>query len=563
MQMGRTRGLKKLHGKVGFMERDVTIRCTNSSQKKESGPESNDRARRKILFVEDEAVSAVAESELLRENGYEVIIARSGEEAVDMIKADSSFDLVIMDIDLGKGLSGTEAAKKILALRPLPVVFLASHAEREMVEKARGITRYGYVLKGSGDFVLLSSIEMAFELFEAHWKTKRHIQELGDYQVEMEMQSEELERARQEAESSCGEYFDLYELAPVGYLTVDERGMIKKANITAAAMLGMEKKDLMGQGLLGFVVKDDESVYYSHLRKLIETATAQMCEIRMNRKDGSLLWVSLYAIAVQGGEEKTPSYRVAISNITKRRRAEEKLEKKAEELQRSNLELELFAYAASHDLQEPLRKITIFGDRLRVHVGPMLDERGRDYLTRMENAAQRMKKLIDGLLELSRVNTRGSSYRRVSLSKVIEDVLSDLEVHIQETGATIEAGPLPDIEADPLNMRRLFQNLISNALKFCTASPRIIIKSRPLDHLHEITIQDNGIGFDEKYLDLIFNPFHRLHARDTYEGIGMGLAICLRIVSRHHGTITAKSTPGQGSMFIITLPGRQRDAGSL
>jgi PAS domain S-box-containing protein len=240
------------------------------------------------------------------------------------------------------------------------------------------------------------------------------------------------------------------------------------------------------------------------------------------------------------------------------RRSEDRYRELAGELARSNRELELFAYTASHDLREPLRKITAFGDRLKTQCSTMLDEKGNDYLARMVNASLRMMSLIDGLLRLSRASTKIASFRRVSLAQVIRDVQGDLEVRLEETGGAIEVGSLPVIEADPLGMRQLFQNLISNALKFCTARPRITIECRAMnEHSHEIEVRDNGIGFEEKYLQVIFQPFQQLHGRGAFEGIGMGLAICERIVSRHRGTITAKSVPGAGSSFIITLPAIQ------
>lgn len=306
-------------------------------------------------------------------------------------------------------------------------------------------------------------------------------------------------------------------------------------------------------------------------------------EWAMRRPDGKSLIMLCNAGPIRSEEGKIMGGVIAWRDITERKKMEtalreeieertllaeilvkknEELDRQTRALQQSNKELELFAYTASHDLREPLRKFTVFADRLRIHSGQKLDEKGLDYLARMENAAHRMTQLLDGLLELSLVTTRAGSYGKVELSKVIEEVQSDLEVRLQETGAAIEADPLPVIEADPLNMQQLFQNLISNAVKFCTKPPRIVITSRPLEHLHEITVQDNGIGFEEKYLDVIFRPFQQLHERGAYEGTGMGLAICQRIVSRHHGTITAKSTPGEGSAFIVTLPGRQGGSGT-
>lgn len=240
-----------------------------------------------------------------------------------------------------------------------------------------------------------------------------------------------------------------------------------------------------------------------------------------------------------------------------------------QELARSNAELEQFASIASHDLQEPLRKIQAFGNRLKTTCGETLTEQGHDYLERMHNAAQRMQNLIDDLLILSRITTRAHPFVPVNLAQVAQEVLSDLEVRIQQTEGRVEVGELPTIDADPLQMRQLLQNLISNSLKFHRDNepPTVRIYSQflggqaiqPVEdsisaQLCQIIIEDNGIGFDEKYLDRIFNVFQRLHSRSEYEGTGVGLAICRKIAERHGGSITAKSTPGQGAAFIVTMP---------
>lgn len=228
------------------------------------------------------------------------------------------------------------------------------------------------------------------------------------------------------------------------------------------------------------------------------------------------------------------------------------------ELERSNQELQQFAYVASHDLQEPLRKVIAFGDRLKTGNAAALDEKGTDYLARMQNAALRMRQLIEDLLTFSRVTTRGSPMQEVGLNEVMESVLGDLEQSILESGAEVEVETLPPVKADKVQMGQLFQNLVSNAIKYRKPDlpPRIEITgaTTPGTGLVEIRVRDNGIGFDEKYLDRIFIPFQRLHTREEYSGTGIGLAICKKIVERHAGSIGAKAQPGRGAVFIVTLP---------
>jgi PAS domain S-box-containing protein len=254
------------------------------------------------------------------------------------------------------------------------------------------------------------------------------------------------------------------------------------------------------------------------------------------------------------------------AEIGTRERAERRIVLQAEDLARSNEELEQFAYVASHDLQEPLRKIRAFGDRLEACCGAVLSGEGRDYLNRMENAAGRMQTLIDDLLTYSRVTTQGRPFVPVDLGQIVTEVLSDLEVRIEQTGATIQVGELGTIEADPAQMRRLLQNLIGNALKFRRAEAPLEVwitgelvedKTPGGGRYYRLEVRDNGIGFDDKYAERIFAVFQRLHTREEYEGTGMGLAICRKIVDRHGGTIAARGRPGEGASFVVALPVRQ------
>ena len=255
-------------------------------------------------------------------------------------------------------------------------------------------------------------------------------------------------------------------------------------------------------------------------------------------------------------------------DITDRKRAEEEIKLYLTQLERSNRELQNFTFAASHDLQEPLRKIQSFADLLIAEYSDAIPQEGCDFLRRMQRAASRMRLLIDSLLAYSRVNTRFNPISKVKLNKAVKEAMSNLSVRRAETNASIQVDELPTIEADPAQMVQLFQNLIGNALKFYAKgkSPKVRIYARtiPDDGSHpakavEISVADEGIGFDETYLSRIFNPFQRLHGKSEYEGIGIGLAICRRIVERHHGRITAASSPGKGAVFRVTLPVKQAE----
>jgi signal transduction histidine kinase len=264
---------------------------------------------------------------------------------------------------------------------------------------------------------------------------------------------------------------------------------------------------------------------------------------------------------------------LAMEDITDRRRSEEALARQTRELERSNADLQEFAGVAAHDLQEPLRKIQFFGEQLKTECGEALGAEGQDSLERMRNAAKRMQRLISDLLALARISTAEQPFVPVDLADVLRNVVSDLEVQIEQSGVRLRVGEMPAIEADPLQMRQLLQNLLDNALKFHRPDEAPIVKihgellgvpgghplgSSPVSKICRVIVEDNGVGFDEKYLDRIFKVFQRLHGRGQHEGTGMGLAICRKIVERHGGEISARSTPGRGSTFMITLPVEHR-----
>jgi signal transduction histidine kinase len=244
--------------------------------------------------------------------------------------------------------------------------------------------------------------------------------------------------------------------------------------------------------------------------------------------------------------------------INQRKLAEERVMVHAEILQTNNKELESFASIGSHDLQEPLRKVIIFGDLLLERT-KNLDEKSKSYIERMQKASERMQVFIEDLLGYSKISS-GQQFEHVHTEKILKEVIEDLEARISESGGTIECKDILDLEADPFQLKQLFQNLLSNALKYHKEGvpPVVNVHGKSLDNgkIH-IIIEDNGIGFEEKYREQIFKPFQRLHGRNVYEGTGMGLAICKKIIERHKGEILVKSVPDEGSVFQVILPAKQ------
>ncbi len=336
-----------------------------------------------------------------------------------------------------------------------------------------------------------------------------------------------------------------------GICGLDGDGRATFVNPAVARITGWAVEDLIGK---------TEAQIFGANGVNGHTDSRSACEQIFRRKDGTSFPVELVKTSINEDGRQVGSVLV-FKDITERKRAEETLSQKAAELVRSNAELEQFAFVASHDLQEPLRKIQAFGDRVKTKCEGKQSTEVRDYLARMQSAAARMQTLINDLLAFSRVIRSSQPFVPVDLAGITRDVLGDLEVRIEQTRAKVELGNLPTVDADPLQMRQLMLNLISNALKFQPpgGTPVIKIEGKTVtaasgESYAEVTIQDNGIGFDEKYLDKIFAVFQRLHGRAEYEGTGVGLAVCRRITDRHGGNITAKSKPGQGAMFVITLP---------
>jgi PAS domain S-box-containing protein len=359
-------------------------------------------------------------------------------------------------------------------------------------------------------------------------------------------------------------YRGLFEDAPVAYHEIDANGTLVRVNRAECALLGFQPEDLVGRPVWELVDEEQRDNSREAVRRKLEGATELVpFERAYRRQDGAQVIVEIHENLLRDSTGAIVGIRTCLLDVTERKRAEAALRRQAGELARSNAELEQFAYVASHDLQEPLRKIQAFGDRLKTRCGEALSVEGLDYLQRMQNAASRMQTLINDLLSYSRVATNARAFAPVDLAEIARYVVSDLESRIDQVGATVSVEPLPVISGDRLTLSQLLQNLIGNALKFHKPGvpPHVNVRSNvgpdpngaPGD-VCRITVEDNGIGFDDKYTDRIFQLFQRLHGRNEYEGTGIGLAICRKIVRRHGGAITAHSTPGVGSRFIVTLP---------
>jgi signal transduction histidine kinase len=302
-----------------------------------------------------------------------------------------------------------------------------------------------------------------------------------------------------------------------------------------------ELRNIMGKGLSLINQEERKSIY----RKWVNLKKDSWISIKY-------VFLIFVLALLMGG---------VISILALNRRLKKQVQARTQDLERSNQELQSFASIASHDLQEPLRKIVTLGDRLSTLI-PEANVRGKDYLHRMQNSALRMRNLVEDLLQYTRIDFKARPFESLDLNKVVATVLDDLETRIRETQGAIDFKNLPVIKGDPVQIHQLFLNLIGNALKFHREGIPPVVNldaSKIGNGLWEISVEDNGIGIDEEHIDKIFQPFERLHGRTTYEGTGIGLTICNKIVSRHGGKITVKRQSTNGVTFHITLSEKQNN----
>ena len=378
----------------------------------------------------------------------------------------------------------------------------------------------------------------------------------------------ELKEKEEALRASEKRYRSLFDLSQDGVVFAALDGTVEEANPAYLDMLGYDLDEVVNMTYQQLTPARWAAMEADIVEEqLLSRGYTDEYEKEYIRKDGSVFPVVVRAILVRDETGRPVRLMGIARDITEQKQAKEALERHARDLARSNEELEQFAYVASHDLQEPLRKIRAFGDLLAEEKQENLDEEGRQYIDFMTDAASRMQTLVSDLLALSRVTTAAQPFEDLRLSEVFDTVLSDLSVSLDEAGGQVDIAEAPTIEADRTQMEQLFRNLIGNGLKFRRpgVAPRVTVRmaaeAEPLAAIpgpaHTIVVTDNGIGFDPSEGSKLFQPFKRLHARHQYEGAGIGLAICEKIVLRHHGQITATGTPGEGATFTVTLPRRQ------
>ncbi len=383
----------------------------------------------------------------------------------------------------------------------------------------------------------------------------------------------DLKTADETIRASEAKFRQLVEAVPNLVWVTDADGRVVQLNRQWATVTGRPMDSLLGDGWASLLHPDDSPGVLAGWQAAVRHRASYAGEFRFRTADGSYRWQLARGLPVAGADGRLSQWFGTTTDIDNQKRAAELLEgqvkERTAELARSNGELEKFAYVASHDLQEPLRKMQAFGDRLASKFAAGLGPDGKDYIERMQSSAARMQTLIQDLLAYSRVAAKPRAFGPVPLGPLVAGVLSDLEALTSRTRAVVRVGDLPTVLGDLGQLRQLFQNLIANACKFHQPDrpPTVAVTAERLEALPagvdpppglsagwRLVVSDDGIGFEQQYADRIFEVFQRLHGRGTYEGTGIGLAICRKVIERHGGTITARGRPGEGAVFAVDLP---------
>lgn len=449
----------------------------------------------------------------------------------------------------------------------------------------RLVNKYNIISKGEETIIeLFYMISPSFKFDTAkidEWRSLfRNEPPISPYE-EIKRKNEQLQELSERIQESEGQYKTLTNALPLIIFALNLEGKLMYGNEWLFKFTG-ETQDALNKKEWKTVIHADDYETFKLLLKNTNakgaTAIKSQCRIR-HKNSSDYLWHQVSLTPFQNDKEELQYWIGYMADIHAQKVLEEALrdnvdlkktqedlqenqktmESYIQELNRSNLELQQFAFVASHDLQEPVRKLLFYSDYLMSKYSKALDEKGLEYLSSMQSSAQRMRNLIQDLLVFSQINRKELSFVNVDLNKIAAEAVQDLEISIEEKNAKLTIDKLPTINGDERMMRQLFENIISNALKYSRkgTSPVIDIICTQKDGFFEIAFEDNGIGFDEKYLPQMFTLFQRLHSKTAYEGTGLGLAICKKVAEIHNGKIWAQAKEGKGSTFFVSLPIQQ------
>ncbi len=498
----------------------------------------------RVLIVEDSEDDALLVVHELRCGCYDPVFERvDTAEAMSEALEKKTWDVIISDYVMPH-FGGFEALRVLQrGGLDLPFIIISGKIGEDIAVDAMRAGAHDYIIKGN-----LTRLVPAIE------------REMREAEVRRERR-----RALEELRESEARYRNLVESARDIIFTISQEGKITSLNPAFEAITGWSRAEWIDKSFVPIVHPDDLSSVDEIYRRVMNGETPQRFELRIRTKSGSYATME-FTVTPQLYDEKAISGLGIARDITERKRMEEALrrahdglemrvQERTAELARSNAELEQFAYVASHDLQEPLRMISGFTRLLARRYKGKLDKSADEYIAYIVDGAARMQRMIEDLLAYSRVGTQGKSFEPTNLEAVFDQAVTNLGVAIEHNGAAVTHDPLPTVMADDSQMVQLFQNLISNGIKFRGEEvPRVHISARIKENEWIFSVRDNGIGIAPEFFDRLFQLFQREYTRDKYPGTGIGLAICKKIVERHGGRIWAESEPGKGSIFYFTIP---------
>lgn len=520
-----------------------------------------------ILIVDDRQENIFSLQKLLELHRFEVDTASSGEEALRKILK-ASYSLIILDVQM-PGMDGFEVAEAITGYsksKDIPIIFLSAvNTDKRFITKGYSSGAMDYVTKPFDPDILLLKVKTFVRLHE-------QTQELNAIQKTLREEIEFRKQAEYELNQNVQEMRSILEAVPQIAFTLSSGGLIEFVNrYWYQYALSKESFPQHHPGSLSVAACFQKAIYTGgplvsevRIKPLAEDDFRfHLLSMTPVKKDNAIVkWVGVLTDI----HEQRMANRILEQRVIERT---QELQDANRELEISNHELQQFAYVASHDLKEPLRKIQVFSHMVKERY-LQDNQEGTAHIDRIIRSSERMNDLITDVLGYSELSIN-NIFSLTNLNQLIAEILGDMELLIQEKDASIQISKLPELEVNPSQMRQVFQNIISNAIKFSKKREKPVIHIRaeqvagknidsavdPEGKYCRIMVSDNGIGFNEIYLDRIFSIFQRLHSREEYEGTGIGLAIVKKIIEKHNGLVTAKSEEGTGSTFIIVLPVKQ------
>ena len=540
----------------------------------------------RLLLIEDSPVQARELSLFLQEEGYEVDIASDGESGLEKLEQ-SRYDLLLCDLHL-PGVNGFEVCRRIKtrALNEnLPVVLLTRWADPLNVLRGMEAGADGFISKGQRRSEIMHRVRRVIErarqaplsdseptrvvFLDAEFELSAQREQLLEVLVagvedtvylndkfEAEMTERLLAQAAEREKDA--QFRAIFDSAIEAIVTIDEQSIVVSANPMTEEVFGYAVEEIVGRNVSMLIPSPHRELHDQYVAQYIETgARGDVIRLRREvtgqRKDGTLVSLELSVGNVVFDDRRL--FTGIFRDITSRKIADRMLEQYSRELKRSNAELEQYAYVISHDLKEPLRMVTSFTNLLEEELRDSLTDDARRYMKFATDGAERMRRMIDDLLEYSRAGRADVDMETTDLDEVVTTALENLAISIQEADADVQVGELPLVTGAPTLLLRLFQNLIGNAVKFRgDRKPVIHVGAEQDGDFWKLFVRDNGIGVESQHLERIFQVFQRLHRREEYDGSGIGLAVCRKIVERHGGRMWVESVKDEGTTFWFTFP---------